>query len=483
MRSSATKILWQMWPRLTIIDGILRRRFDEVDRKTVRWSIVLPRLYGTEFMKFAHEGMTGGHFGYAKMAAAIQLRGYWPTWKSDLTFFLKQCESCSRYYRGKVKRQTPLQTPHVGEPWERVSIDITGPHPKSSAGKQFILTLVDHFSKWAEAIAIPNHTAITVARTLMTHVFCKYGAPKQLLSDRGPEFESELFTELMKWMEIDKLHTTPYKPSTNAACERFHRTLNSMLGKVVKETQRDWDQRLPQVMAAYRASPHSSTGYTPNRLFLGRETRMPLDLVMGTPEEDNGEPISMDAYIQNVKENTEMCYELARKELRVAAERRKKTYDIRMKKVEFAVGDWVWYWYPRRYTQKSPKWQKMYVGPYLIVRVIEPVNYVIQKSLRTKPIVVHGDKLKRCYGNTPVTWVNSDDVTQDQQEKMMSPNVESNREDSTESVMKPQTITKTRSDVVDNDISFNNHDTSQTVKQRPRRGNRQSPMYLRNYQW
>ena len=54
-----------------------------------------------------------------------------------------------------------------------------------------------------------------------------------------------------------------------------------MLGKVVSESQRDWDDKLPSVMAAYRASPHSSTGFTPNRLFLGRENRMPLDLVMG----------------------------------------------------------------------------------------------------------------------------------------------------------------------------------------------------------
>ena len=56
----------------------------------------------------------------------------------------------------------------VGELWERVSVDITGPHPWSSRGKQFILTLVDHFSKWAEAIPLSNHTAPTVAKALMS---------------------------------------------------------------------------------------------------------------------------------------------------------------------------------------------------------------------------------------------------------------------------------------------------------------------------
>ena len=70
-----------------------------------------------------------------------------------------------------------MQMPFVGEPWTRVSVDITGPHPRSSRSNQYILTLVDHFSKWAEAIPLRNHTALTVARALMTHVFSKYGAP------------------------------------------------------------------------------------------------------------------------------------------------------------------------------------------------------------------------------------------------------------------------------------------------------------------
>src|SRR5664279_6610599 len=138
----------------------------------------------------------------------------------------------------------------------------------------------------------------------------------------------------MKWMEIDKLRTTPYKPSTNGVVERFHRTLNSMLGKVVSENQRDWDKRLPLVLAAYRASPHSSTGYTPNRLFLGREVCMPLDLIMNVREEKE-ETLKTDDFLQQMKERAEESYEVAREHLRIAAERRKKTYDIRIKKSDF----------------------------------------------------------------------------------------------------------------------------------------------------
>ena len=116
-----------------------------------------------------------------------------------------------------------MQTSLVGEPWERVSVDITGPHPRSSRGKQLILTLVDHFSKWAEAIPLSNPT---VAKALMTHVFSRYGVPRQLLTDRGPKFETRLFLLLMQLLEIDKLRTTAYRAATNGAVERFHRTKN-----------------------------------------------------------------------------------------------------------------------------------------------------------------------------------------------------------------------------------------------------------------
>ena len=75
--------------------------------------------------------------------------------------------------------------------------------------------------------------------------------PEELLFDQGPEFESDLVAELCAALGITKLRTSPYQPSTNGALERFHRTLNQMLDKVVNATQRDWDLHVHPVMAAY----------------------------------------------------------------------------------------------------------------------------------------------------------------------------------------------------------------------------------------
>ena len=244
---------------------------------------------------------------------------------------------------------------NAGEPFEVVSIDITGKHPKSAKGNEHILTVVDIFSKWAEALPIRVHTAPVVAKVLMDHVFSRFGMPKRLLSDQGKEFESELFQELCKRMDIEKIRTTAYKPSTNGCVERFHRTLNSMIGKVVHSNHRDWDERLPSIMAAYRAARHESTGYSPNFLVLGRENRAPLDIILGDIPEEKEYYNSYDEFVSQMQERWRESYSTAREHLETTAERRKKEYDVKVKSKQFNIGDWVYYFYPRRYTKKNPK--------------------------------------------------------------------------------------------------------------------------------
>jgi hypothetical protein len=159
-------------------------------------------------------------------------------------------------------------------------------------------------------------------------------------------------------------------------------------------------------MAAYRATVHRSTGYTPNMLVLGRENRAPIDLVLAVgDDEPEGVGASTDEYVQELLDRQRKAHDLARQHLGEAAQRRKREYDVRVKNREFKVGDRVWYYYPRRYKGRSPKWSKMYTGPYLIVREIPPCNFVLQKSSRSQSFVTHTDKLKMCMGETPKSWL------------------------------------------------------------------------------
>ena len=114
-----------------------------------------------------------------------------------------RCSECAQYHRGKLKKTAEVQKMLVDERFERISIDITGPHPKSSKENRFILTVVNHFTKYAEGFPIANHEAVTVARHLVKGWLLRFGSPLQILSDRGAEFEGHLFAELSRLLEID----------------------------------------------------------------------------------------------------------------------------------------------------------------------------------------------------------------------------------------------------------------------------------------
>jgi len=105
-----------MWPRLSIRDGVLKRKFEDKDGKNEHWQTVLPAVYREEFLRLANEGMTGGHLGFKKSASSVQYRAYLLTWSSDLASHIKACEPCARYHRGNVRHQAPLQLPLIGEP-------------------------------------------------------------------------------------------------------------------------------------------------------------------------------------------------------------------------------------------------------------------------------------------------------------------------------------------------------------------------------
>jgi len=271
-----------------------------------------------------------------------------------------------------------------------------------------MIAVLDHFTKYAFAFPVRNHEAVTVAKYLIERVFLLYGVPTQLLSDRGAEFEGSVMSEACRLMEIDKIRTMSYKPLTSRVMERVHRTLNTMLGKIMSEQQRDWDNHVAYVLAAYNATEHSATGYTPNMLVCGRELRFPNELMYADVEDDDVTLISSIAFVTERQALFQKAFTVAPEMLGKAAERSKKPYDMRVKPTTYKVGDWVYYFCPRHRVGRSPKWQRFYSGPFLVIELLGTVNLRIQKSARANPMVVYIDKVKQCMGETPVSWLSGD---------------------------------------------------------------------------
>jgi transposase InsO family protein len=229
------------------------RRFEPDDGRATFLQIVMPHGLRQSFND-VHGGTVGGHFGRKRTEAVVRHRAYWPGWTSDIADALRRCAPCAQYHRGASPKRAQLRPFLALEPWETISIDITGPYSRSINGHIFILTVQNHLTKWAEAIPIRNHTAPTGARALFDIVLGRMKMPLRLLSDQGSEFEGQLFQELYRHMGITKVRTTLYHPATNGRIERFHRILNSMIAKVVVDNQKDWCRVVAGVMTAYRAT-------------------------------------------------------------------------------------------------------------------------------------------------------------------------------------------------------------------------------------
>ena len=335
--SEAAKMLHSQWELLVLVGGVLYRRWTSKDGRPEVLQLLVPATLRQDYLRKAHSGMCGGHLGIRRTLDQVQRRAFWFGWRRDVQRFCRQCPNCSGYFRGQLPRSGELQPMLTGAPLERLHIDLTGPHPRSRRGSVFIVTCIDPFTKWAEALPAPNKEAATVARIIVEQVICRYGTPLSIVTDRARELDGDLMREICRLLDVDKLRTTAYKASTNAAAERFHRTLNSMIGRMIDEHQRDWDSLLPYVMAAYRSSRHEATQFTPNYLMMGREVRAPIDIVYGSPEA--AQPSTYDDYADELRQRMTSAYGFVREHLQEAARRSKRYYDMRVRPQRYSVGD------------------------------------------------------------------------------------------------------------------------------------------------
>lgn len=285
---------------------------------------------------------------------------------------------------------------------ERVAIDIVGPLPVSERGNKYMLVAMDYFTKWPEVFAIPDQEAVTVARVLVEGMFCRFGAPMELHSDQGRNFESAVFAEVCRLFGVTKTRTTPGYPQSDGMVERFNRTLLNALASFVDSHQRDWDLYIPFVLFAYRCSVHESTGTSPSMMMLGREVRGPVELLIPRPVQEEGQEVT--EYGRTLRRILEEVHERARGCLDVTGTNMKRRYDRNADADGFQVGDAVWLYNPRFKKNVSPKLMRPWEGPYRVMDRLTDVVYRVQLTPRSKPKVVNRYRLWRVMGELPDDW-------------------------------------------------------------------------------
>jgi transposase InsO family protein len=162
-------------------------------------------------------------------------------------------------------------------PFEVTAMDITGPYVLTLRKNKYVLTFIDHFTKYVEAVPISDQSAETCTRVYASQLVTRHGTGSKLITDQGRTFMSTFCQETCKILGIHKVNITSHRPSSNGMTERLHRTLHTGRSYFVNSANNNWDVLVHFFLMAYTSTPNTTTKYSPFYLLHGREMPLPTN--------------------------------------------------------------------------------------------------------------------------------------------------------------------------------------------------------------
>ena len=252
--------------------------------------IVLPKGKIRQAMHIAHET----HQGVVRTKQFLRNKFYWPNMDIDIERMIRNCNAC--VLNQPLHEDQPLQPLELPpRPWTKLGIDLVGP-----IGNLHILTVIDYYTSYPEAIVLSDISSQSVIGELMK-IFARFGYPLEVVTDNGRQFVAHLFEDFLKTCGIKHIRASPYYPKSNGKIERFHRYLKKAF-RSAKCEGKNWTAELPKILMAYRTTPHRASGETPAYLIFGRDMRTKLPNLEKEEEEECGIRKHHDEYKNKMKE-------------------------------------------------------------------------------------------------------------------------------------------------------------------------------------
>ncbi|CAJ1057674.1 uncharacterized protein LOC108874699, partial [Xyrichtys novacula] len=246
------------WEIDTIVDQALRNHPDPgtgpPDRKFV------PEVARSQVLQWGHSSKLTCHLGFQRTLQFLQQRFWWPGMVRHVRAFVAACSVCAR---SKASHQPPAgllrPLPVPSRPWSHIALDfVTGLPP--SEGNTVILTIIDRFSKFVHYVPLPKlPSAFQTANLLVTHVFQLHGIPRDIVSDRGPQFSSQVWRAFCQAVGAAASLSSGYHPQTNGQTERANQNLESALRCVAAHHPASWSTHLPWIQYAHNSLTSSAT--------------------------------------------------------------------------------------------------------------------------------------------------------------------------------------------------------------------------------
>ena len=244
------------------------------------WKWWIPRGMQTTVLQECHDAPMAGHFGRRRTQALVQEHYFWPKISRSVQRYVGTCMACQR---AKPSTQRPLgllqPLPVPDERWRDVSMDFVGPLPTTARGNDYLLVIVDRFSKMLHLVPTKQTvTARQVAQLFFENVVRLHGIPQSIVSDRDSRFTSHFWRALWSLAGTTLAMSSSFHPETDGQTERANRTVQTILRSYVEPAGANWDACLAAAEFAYNASLNESTGFSPFYLVYGQNPAQPATL-------------------------------------------------------------------------------------------------------------------------------------------------------------------------------------------------------------
>ena len=386
------KTYFNSFSRLSIVDGLLHRSWESLKGNSTASLLCIPHSLQEKTINLCHTIPMSGHYAKEKTFAKLTSRFYFPKMQQKVALYIDNCEPCLKKARNQKTLKAPLQPFVASYPNDVLQIDIIESLP-SNNGYHAILTMIDRFTRYAEAVPLRCTKVETIARVILNQYISRHGIPTAIHSDRGGQLHTaDLIQAVYKLMGIEKTATTAYRPQSNGGCERFNGTLKGLLWAYCQANPKNWLNCLDQVLFAYRTSVHSATGYSPFFLRYGIHPRLPVDILTGT-QPPCIENKSQRQHAHDLYYKLHDVYAFVREHLKTKQASMKRQFDRSAHSIEYKPNDWVYVWKPAPAECDFRKFYDHYRGPFKIVKKITEYTYKIALG-GDKFDVVHMEKLR-----------------------------------------------------------------------------------------
>ncbi|KAL5573395.1 hypothetical protein UlMin_022992 [Ulmus minor] len=243
----------------------------------------------------------------------------------------------------------------------------------------YAVVAIDYYTKWVEAEALAKITEQNVTAFIWKNIVCRFGVPRELVSDHGTQFENEKLQSVCDRLGIIKVFSSPANPKSNGQVEAVNKTIKQTLKKKLEKSKGAWVDELPLVLWAYRTSFRAATGETPFSLAYGVEAVIPIEISLPTFRVDNFDEENNDVLLALATDLLEEKRETSQVRAAALQQTIARYYNSKVKLRRFVKGDLVLRKVFLNTKEKGvgvlgPNWE----GPYRVRAIIRPGTYELE---------------------------------------------------------------------------------------------------------